>query len=292
MIETIYKGYKFRSRLKARWAVFFDALNIDYRYEIEKFDLDGLPCLPDFWLPTQQYWIEIKDQEPTEEEQEKATLLSLYTGKPVYTFWGDIWIPDKNTKSSIGRKEVNIDGMCADSDDAYRRLRAIGEEFEKREDAFYYDGDDGPCDAISGSEDFHFHCFLYPLPLTIEALFYQLSKEDISLRSSKGKLYIDMPLGTPTCRSLELIKTHEQELIEVLSAQHDGWRWGVSDIDTCMRNWWCECPECSALGIAPWGHANRLPCRCIHTQGEPSHQTPRLIAAYTAARQARFEDES
>ena len=32
-IETIYKGYRFRSRLEARWAVFFDALGIEYEYE-------------------------------------------------------------------------------------------------------------------------------------------------------------------------------------------------------------------------------------------------------------------
>ena len=29
-IETEYNGYRFRSRLEARWAVFFDALGIEY----------------------------------------------------------------------------------------------------------------------------------------------------------------------------------------------------------------------------------------------------------------------
>jgi len=38
-IETVYKGYCFRSRLEARWAVFFDALGIKYYYEHEGFDL-------------------------------------------------------------------------------------------------------------------------------------------------------------------------------------------------------------------------------------------------------------
>ena len=28
-IETIYNGYKFRSRLEARWAVFFDEAGIE-----------------------------------------------------------------------------------------------------------------------------------------------------------------------------------------------------------------------------------------------------------------------
>lgn len=50
-IETIYNGYRFRSRLEARWAVFFDALGIEYEYEPEGFSLDyGIRYLPDFAL--------------------------------------------------------------------------------------------------------------------------------------------------------------------------------------------------------------------------------------------------
>ena len=48
-IETYYNGYRFRSRLEARWAVFFDALGVDYEYEPEGFKLqDGECYLPDF----------------------------------------------------------------------------------------------------------------------------------------------------------------------------------------------------------------------------------------------------
>lgn len=50
-IETIYKGYRFRSRLEARWAVFFDACGVEWEYEPEGFDLgDGICYLPDFLL--------------------------------------------------------------------------------------------------------------------------------------------------------------------------------------------------------------------------------------------------
>lgn len=50
-IETEYKGYRFRSRLEARWAVIFDALGAKWEYEPEGFDLgDGLYYLPDFLL--------------------------------------------------------------------------------------------------------------------------------------------------------------------------------------------------------------------------------------------------
>lgn len=60
-IETIYNGYRFRSRLEARWAVFFDSLGVEYQYEPEGFVLnDGTPYLPDFYLPNQGMWIEIK----------------------------------------------------------------------------------------------------------------------------------------------------------------------------------------------------------------------------------------
>ena len=48
-IGTVYKGYRFRSRLEARWAVFFDKLGIVYEYEPEGFYLsDGRKYLPDF----------------------------------------------------------------------------------------------------------------------------------------------------------------------------------------------------------------------------------------------------
>ena len=50
-IQTEYKGYLFRSRLEARWAVFFDACGVDWEYEPEGYDLgDGLYYLPDFLL--------------------------------------------------------------------------------------------------------------------------------------------------------------------------------------------------------------------------------------------------
>ena len=62
-IETRYKGYRFRSRLEARWAVFFDSLGIRWQFEPEGFNLrkHGLGYyLPDFFLPDQNYWIEVK----------------------------------------------------------------------------------------------------------------------------------------------------------------------------------------------------------------------------------------
>lgn len=60
-IETIYKGYRFRSRLEARYAIFFDALNVKWDYEIEGYDLDDYGWyLPDFWFPTFECFGEVK----------------------------------------------------------------------------------------------------------------------------------------------------------------------------------------------------------------------------------------
>lgn len=48
-IETSYRGYRFRSRLEARWAVFFDSLRVNWEFEPEGFDVGGgARYLPDF----------------------------------------------------------------------------------------------------------------------------------------------------------------------------------------------------------------------------------------------------
>ena len=60
-IETEYNGYRFRSRLEARWAVFFDAVSINYEYEPEGYNLpNGTRYLPDFYLPDFNIFVEVK----------------------------------------------------------------------------------------------------------------------------------------------------------------------------------------------------------------------------------------
>lgn len=59
-IETWYAGHKFRSRLEARWAVFFDALGVEWRYESQGFEGGGHRYLPDFFLPAFDVWCEVK----------------------------------------------------------------------------------------------------------------------------------------------------------------------------------------------------------------------------------------
>lgn len=75
-IETYYKGYRFRSRSEARWAVFFDTLGIKYIYEPEGYVFeDGTHYLPDFYLPNSNSFFEVKGITLTAEEKNKINNL-------------------------------------------------------------------------------------------------------------------------------------------------------------------------------------------------------------------------
>ena len=90
-LETSYNGYRFRSRLEARWAVFFDAMQWSYAYEHEGFVLaDGTRYLPDFWLSALQTWVEIKPVEPSQDERAKAYDFAI-AGVSYYVFFGPPW---------------------------------------------------------------------------------------------------------------------------------------------------------------------------------------------------------
>jgi hypothetical protein len=82
VIETKYKGYRFRSRLEAKWAVFFDALGIDWVYEIEGYKLtDGRYYLPDFLVTTEKgdrWFIEVKGNLEDKESIQKAKMLDKH----------------------------------------------------------------------------------------------------------------------------------------------------------------------------------------------------------------------
>jgi len=51
-IETQYKGYRFRSRLEARWAVFFDSLEFTWTYEQLVVAVQGDPWPQEYFLTT------------------------------------------------------------------------------------------------------------------------------------------------------------------------------------------------------------------------------------------------
>lgn len=96
-IETVYNGYRFRSRLEARWAVFFDTAYILYQYEPEGFDLRGEYYLPDFYLPDFEIYVEIKPFDKKvlkhvgdhNKWEQKCKLFRDITDRPILLCYGD-----------------------------------------------------------------------------------------------------------------------------------------------------------------------------------------------------------
>jgi hypothetical protein len=64
-LETSYAGCRFRSRLEARWAVFFDYIRAEWEYEPEGFKTRAGNYLPDFRITVcesvnMSLWVEVK----------------------------------------------------------------------------------------------------------------------------------------------------------------------------------------------------------------------------------------
>ena len=82
-IETQYKGYRMRSRLEARWAVFLDSAGIKWLYENESLEVQlargqrSMWWLPDFELPELEQYVEVKG---FLSKEEAARLLLLASG--------------------------------------------------------------------------------------------------------------------------------------------------------------------------------------------------------------------
>jgi hypothetical protein len=253
-IETLYRGYRFRSRLEARWAVFFDTARIPWRYEQEGFDLSDVELpnepgvleqmrmrtpedreavnkkdtpkwyLPDFYLPRQECWVEIKAREPSRKEGELMAHLAWGTGQSGYIFW-DLRAP-KEIQGSTPKEVIRSTFQSA-----------IG-----------------------------FHVIQDP-----------------------REPYIDRTWMEWTVQSFALnIDPEDEDPGPVVEGDFD--------------HQWCECPRCGLLGITLFGNARLLKCGCLvesstqqarlsYIDPDPVYtdDSPRLMAAYMAARQARFE---
>lgn len=96
-IDTEYNGILFRSRLEARWAVFFNEAGIKYEYEPEGFEHDGIKYLPDFYLPDIDVYAEVKADRPGIEEDILKCKKMIYWGGPIkrLIFLGNIPGPCK-----------------------------------------------------------------------------------------------------------------------------------------------------------------------------------------------------
>lgn len=97
-IPTMYRGVTFRSRLEARWAVFYDALGIGWHYEHEGYQLPSGWYLPDFWLPDLGCHVEIKPPDPFACEVGyflRCIELAEATGHRVFCFHSEVTVPSQ-----------------------------------------------------------------------------------------------------------------------------------------------------------------------------------------------------
>src|SRR4051812_47433283 len=113
-IETHYKGYRFRSRLEARWAVFFSELGIKWQYEVEGFELPSGCYLPDFYLPDYKCYFEVKPPPSPQGVIFPSVYMAGRMSKPCYRpfmidhHFDDVFdYPQKRIFSEIQVREIN-----------------------------------------------------------------------------------------------------------------------------------------------------------------------------------------
>lgn len=80
--------------MEARWAVFMDTMRVPYHYEPEGFRLGKLYYLPDFYLPNQDAYLEIKSPECDPVDWKKINALAQESGKKVFVICGPPQLPD------------------------------------------------------------------------------------------------------------------------------------------------------------------------------------------------------
>ncbi|WP_157638678.1 hypothetical protein [Burkholderia ubonensis] len=115
-IETKYRGYRFRSRIEARWAVFFDTAGIKWDYEPEGYVVNGQSYLPDFFLPELGCYFEVKGAPDYDVKFFRTFAAEI--GRPVVVAEGPIPDPEDYTCGDhIGLQVLNPPDVGREDDD-------------------------------------------------------------------------------------------------------------------------------------------------------------------------------
>lgn len=134
-IETKYDGYRFRSRMEARWAVFFKTAGIPYEYEKQGYELKSGRYLPDFFLPTIDTWFEVKGQidfavdiakfVDLVRETKKSILIANTTPRANVNeislwYWSSTEIPasESDARKRVFMSNIDFGFLMADSENA------------------------------------------------------------------------------------------------------------------------------------------------------------------------------
>jgi len=256
-IETRYAACRFRSRLEARWAVFFDSLGIPWQYEPQGFFMNGRNYLPDFFLTDCSTWVEVKGDEG---ELDHSLMLTAAERLPVRRCKGERGprllilgpIPEPSSQGDLGWVGISVSRISyaevRDGDHLFNCTIYSG-ELEPRfgrwecECGCVFADEEGP-----GAGSFCNH---------LSALYYGES----AVRVTKGA-------------------TIESVTSEVI-VQDQWWGFGRYHENLCLS----PLTNTSQATPVSLGEGNWLEAAL-----DPYEDTPRdLAGAYAAARSARFE---
>lgn len=111
-IPTNYRGISFRSRREARWAVFWDALEVQWQYEPPHHQLPSGNYLPDFLLPELRIWVEIKPDLKFLDEYERQRAikrcyeLAIESDHTVLLYYGDVINPSESLETIYSNRSA------------------------------------------------------------------------------------------------------------------------------------------------------------------------------------------
>jgi hypothetical protein len=99
-IDTKYKNYFFRSRLEARYALFFDEANIKWQYEVEGFQL------PSGWYLPEYGYVEVKPTPMTFVSAPRVYMAGRMATSGCYRPF-DVTIANSDLEKYLGRYSTN-----------------------------------------------------------------------------------------------------------------------------------------------------------------------------------------
>jgi hypothetical protein len=144
-LPTLHRDVTYRSRTEARWAVFFDALDLIHYYEAAEIGLStGESYLPDFFLPELDAYFEVKPSSDAvvTAECRKARILSK--DRPGQRVWLAMGAPSSATPNILTLEHWAasdaIELILSTAENRYRFLEDRRDEHVYWLQADYYTG--------------------------------------------------------------------------------------------------------------------------------------------------------
>jgi hypothetical protein len=273
--KVVYHGRSFRSHLPARWAVFYDTLGIVYFCDCQDYDLDGMLCCPDFYLPEFNCFIVAQEQFPSPAEEEMYTRLSTCTGRDIYVPFGNMEIPSDDAVTNEIQEAAYLSACHYSPAEVWvdRDLQPDQVKLDLPQHFVWL---------------FYRACFVYKLSLRnrasslVIAPFEKYEDED-RLQDEAYRPLKESEIALPATMTqiVRELKRYESGILHFLP---EGFRYEILAAPDYSARWY-ECSICQSLEFS----ASSI-CQCSERSGSwtLATQSPLLLAAYNAAKQTPF----